>query len=279
VVEQRNGTSTTAAQRYLPQGVQQGTSKFFYTRDHLGSIREVVNNSGGVVARYDYDPYGRRTKLSGTFDSDFGFTGHYYHVPSGLHFAPFRAYSAEFGRWLTRDPILETGGINLYAYVIGNPVNRIDTLGFCYGPYPGVNIPTTDAERAASATGLGQGAALAGGAGVGLLAGETVALSAIGTAVLAARAAISNPALVVGAVNAIGEFALGYGLPGPPNPNLPSIIGATISELEKIGPKPPYGPEPCPRPLNPDLQVIPSEPEEPEAPCETASRDETKRQG
>ena len=129
LVEQRNGTSTTAAQRYLPQGVQQGTSKFFYTRDHLGSIREVVNNSGSVVARYDYDPYGRRTKLSGTFDSDFGFTGHYLHAPSGLHFAPFRAYSAEFGRWISRDPIEEEGGVNLYGYVASNPVNWVDPLG------------------------------------------------------------------------------------------------------------------------------------------------------
>ena len=129
LVEQRNGTSTTAAQRYLPQGVQQGTNKFFYTRDHLGSIREVVNNTGSVVARYDYDPYGRRTKLSGTFDSDFGFTGHYFHAPSGLHFAPFRAYSAELGRWLSRDPIREEGGINLYSYVSNNPINLWDPWG------------------------------------------------------------------------------------------------------------------------------------------------------
>jgi RHS repeat-associated protein len=138
LIEQRNGTSTTAAQRYLPQGVQQGTSKFFYTRDHLGSIREVVNNSGGVVARYDYDPYGRRTKLSGTFDSDFGFTGHYFHAPSGLHFAPFRAYSADLGRWLSRDPLeRSTGrraetlpeGPNLYAYVSNDPVHFVDPLG------------------------------------------------------------------------------------------------------------------------------------------------------
>lgn len=129
LVEQRNWTSTTAAQRYFPQGVQQGTTKFFYTRDHLGSIREVVNNSGSVVARYDYAPYGRRTKLSGTFDSDFGFTGHYFHAPSGLHFAPFRGYSADLGRWLSRDPIGEAGGINLYGYVFNNPVNWLDPLG------------------------------------------------------------------------------------------------------------------------------------------------------
>jgi RHS repeat-associated protein len=148
LVEQRNGTSTTAAQRYLPQGVQQGTSKFFYTRDHLGSIREVVNNSGSVVARYDYDPYGRRTKVSGTLDSDFGFTGHYYHAPSGLHFAPFRAYSAELGRWISRDPIEEDGGINLYGYVRNDPVNWLDPLGLAPGDsYPDPDSAAMDASR------------------------------------------------------------------------------------------------------------------------------------
>ena len=129
VLEQRNGTSTSTAQRYFPQGVRQGSTSYYYTRDHLGSIREVTNNSGTVVARYDYDPYGRRTKLSGSFNSDFGFTGHYFHQQSGLHFAPYRAYSADLGRWLSRDPIGEAGGINLYGYVGNNPVNLWDPEG------------------------------------------------------------------------------------------------------------------------------------------------------
>ena len=129
LVEQRSGTSTTAVQRYFPQGVRQGTNNYFYAKDHLGSIREVVDNSGAVVARYDYDPYGRRTKLSGSFDSDFGFTGHYFHEPSDFHFAPFRAYSAELGRWINRDPIQELGGVNLYGYVMNSPSNFVDPLG------------------------------------------------------------------------------------------------------------------------------------------------------
>jgi RHS repeat-associated protein len=148
LVEQRNGTSTTAAQRYFPQGVQQGANKFFYTRDHLGSIREVVNNNGAVVARYDYDPYGRRTKLSGTFDSDFGFTGHYFHAPSGLHFAPFRAFSADLGRWISWDPIREAGGINLYAYVGNAPISFTDPLGLAPTLRDYINAAVTAAVMA-----------------------------------------------------------------------------------------------------------------------------------
>jgi len=46
-------------------------------------------------------------------------------------------YDAELGRWLSRDPIGEEGGVNLYAYVLTNPVNVVDPLGlktrFIYG--------------------------------------------------------------------------------------------------------------------------------------------------
>lgn len=46
-----------------------------------------------------------------------------------MSLAPFRAYDADLGRWLSRDPIEERGGLNLYAYVSNNPVNKRDSLG------------------------------------------------------------------------------------------------------------------------------------------------------
>jgi uncharacterized protein RhaS with RHS repeats len=57
------------AKRYFRQGVKLKSSPsigaFFYTRDHLGSIREVTDGSGTVRARYAYDPWGRRSRLTG----------------------------------------------------------------------------------------------------------------------------------------------------------------------------------------------------------------------
>jgi hypothetical protein len=41
----------------------------------LGSVREVVDATGTLRARYDYDAWGNRTKLSGDVEADFGFTG------------------------------------------------------------------------------------------------------------------------------------------------------------------------------------------------------------
>ncbi len=132
-VEERDG-SDTVTKRFFREGEQIGGTTYLFTKDHLGSIREMVDTSGVVQARYAYDPYGRRTKLSGSLEADFGFTGHYYHAPSALHLALYRAYDANKGRWLSRDPIGETVSLNLYGYVDNNPIEFSDPLGLFPNP-------------------------------------------------------------------------------------------------------------------------------------------------
>jgi len=130
ICEQRNSAGAVS-KRYFNEGEQISGLNYFFTKDHLGSIREMLDSGGTIQARYSYDPYGRRTKISGSLDADFGFTGQYYHVPSGLCLAAFREYDPDLGRWLSRDPIAEMGGLNLYAYVINDPVNLTDFYGTC----------------------------------------------------------------------------------------------------------------------------------------------------
>jgi RHS repeat-associated protein len=120
--------------RYFAQGEQwPGESapadKRYYLRDHLGSVTGVVNASGTMLVEYGYGLWGERTVLSGTGSSDFGFTGHFTHTRSALVLAPYRAYDPDTARWLSRDPIGEAGGINLYGYVLNNPVNLWDPYG------------------------------------------------------------------------------------------------------------------------------------------------------
>ena len=115
----------------------------------------MTNSAGGLVARYDYDPFGRRTLVSGTDLADFSFTGFYYDQATGLDFSVSRPYAADLARWLSRDPIGEDGGINLYAYVGNNPTNWTDPWGLDAppgapppapapgGPPPGVPTPPT----------------------------------------------------------------------------------------------------------------------------------------
>jgi RHS repeat-associated protein len=139
--------------RIYRQGQNIGNTSYYYTRDHLGSVRELAKSGGSTLgARYDYDPYGRSTTVLGTTPTDMNFTGLYRHSKSNLDLAVYRAYDPEIGRWLSRDPIAEAGGINLYSYVANDSLNRIDPKGedFIF------------LNNSGSAHGLGHSAALVG---------------------------------------------------------------------------------------------------------------------
>jgi len=127
--EQRDASGSVVQRRFYSEGVQDGGSNYFYAADHLGSVRELTDGSGVLQTRYDYTPFGKRTKVSGTLDADMGYTGHYTHPSSGLALTLFRAYDATKARWLSPDPIGLEGGNNLYAYVGNNPINDSDPLG------------------------------------------------------------------------------------------------------------------------------------------------------
>jgi len=77
--------SNTVTKRFYGQGAQISGTSFFYTRDHLGSVREMTDGSGTIHARYDYDLWGRLTRTTGDMDADFVYTGHYYHQPSSFY--------------------------------------------------------------------------------------------------------------------------------------------------------------------------------------------------
>ncbi len=48
---------------------------------------------------------------------------------TGLYYYGYRYYDPLTGRWPSRDPIMENGGLNLYGFVGNNPVGWIDILG------------------------------------------------------------------------------------------------------------------------------------------------------
>ena len=157
-----NGFTT---KRFFAQGVQvvTGTNSgtYYYTRDHLGSVRELIDVSGNVRARYAYDPFGRRTKVSGDMTADFGFAGMLWVAEANVSAARFRAYDPELGRWLSRDPLRNAElreGPNVYAYVRNEPINRRDPSG--------LGLTTVDSFCAQNLAGCAQLAAALGAAPV-----------------------------------------------------------------------------------------------------------------
>lgn len=134
IAEEREATGASIVKRFYGQGqrnVASSTSSF-YTRDHLGSVRELSDSSGAIQAQYSYDPYGRLTKVAETAEADFLYTGHHWHAPSGLFLTLYRAYESNSARWLSRDSLKDaenSQGPNLYAYVSNNAINNGDPYG------------------------------------------------------------------------------------------------------------------------------------------------------
>src|SRR5207253_10304677 len=130
LAEERDYTGANVTKRFFAEGEQRigggDAGSYYYTRDHLGSVREVTGTTGTLQGQYDYDAWGNSVVIKGKMQVDFGYTGHYFHQPSGLNLALYRGYHPTLGRWMNRDPIAERGGINLYGYVGNDPVEFTD---------------------------------------------------------------------------------------------------------------------------------------------------------
>jgi RHS repeat-associated protein len=126
IVQERESSTNAVAKRFSGHGVLGATGVLLYLRDHLGSVREAMDTTGVVRARYDYEVYGKRLKIRGDLEVDAGFTGHWQHGASGLALTWFRAYDPVNGRWVNRDPIERS---KLYSYSSNSPISRYDLFG------------------------------------------------------------------------------------------------------------------------------------------------------
>jgi len=142
ICQKRASNGTTVSRSHFDRGFKAGTPTYFYTRDHLGSIWEVVGSNGSTIeSRVRYSPWGEMTNVSGSgAKADFAFTGHYSDVPNNLALAQYRGYAASRGRWLSLDPAGFVDGANLYRYVRNSPPNFFDPNGLLpsQGGVPGL---------------------------------------------------------------------------------------------------------------------------------------------
>ncbi len=119
----------------LARTSESGHSYFHY--DGGGNVTALSDETGVLVGRYAYDAFGNTLEASGAraAENPYRFSTKEFHAASGMVDFGFRFYLPGMGRWLNRDPIRESGGINLYGMVRNNPINEVDEYGLA-GPAP-----------------------------------------------------------------------------------------------------------------------------------------------
>ncbi len=112
-----------------PIAVTKGSSTYFYHQDGLGTVTDLTDSAGVTAKSYAYDAYGNILESPGTLEQPYTYTGREFDSESGLYYYRARSYDSTAGRFLEKDPIGLSGGINLYTYVKDNPVNLTDPDG------------------------------------------------------------------------------------------------------------------------------------------------------
>jgi len=115
----------------VPDYMVRGGVTYRIVSDHLGSPRVVLNaDTGDVVQRLDYDPFGVVRQDSNRGFQPFGFAGGLWDADTGWLRLGARDYDAVAGRWMAKDPIdFQARSTCLYSYVGNNPIDFTDPTG------------------------------------------------------------------------------------------------------------------------------------------------------
>lgn len=124
--------STSSPPTVEESAATSATVKRFYYADHLGSTVAVTDETGQVVCREEYLPWGEEHSITGAC-GDRKFNGRILDEETGLYYYNARYYDPTTARFISADPALgtpanpQTG--NRYAYVLDNPYKWIDPTG------------------------------------------------------------------------------------------------------------------------------------------------------
>ncbi|MGH8654374.1 MAG: RHS repeat-associated core domain-containing protein [Gammaproteobacteria bacterium] len=107
-----------------------GSAGLYYIHtDQLGTPQVLTDEAQQVVWAADYQPFSEATLTKDNVTFNLRFPGQYFDSETGLHYNYFRDYDPSIGRYIESDPIGLAGGLNTYAYVLGNPLSYIDPFG------------------------------------------------------------------------------------------------------------------------------------------------------
>ena len=143
LMESKNGKRTwymygvTGIEGMICEG-NYNDSVYYFDKNTLGDIVAIRNESGNIVATYEYDAWGNITYQSGTMASvnPFRYRGYYYDNETGFYYLQTRYYDPTICRFINADNyeiVAElssvAGQLNMYAYCNNNPIMYTDSNG------------------------------------------------------------------------------------------------------------------------------------------------------
>jgi len=113
---------------FTPLGRFEGDERHAYLTDHLGNPAEGFDEQGQLLWRMTLDLFGVARTVGDASSCRWRFPGQHEDEDTGLFYNWNRYYDPEAGSYISQDPQLLLGGLNLYGYV-DDPLNWLDPLG------------------------------------------------------------------------------------------------------------------------------------------------------
>ncbi|WPK61354.1 hypothetical protein PE433_06515 [Akkermansia muciniphila] len=126
-------TRVLAMTRWEANGTQV-KEHLYCMHDAMKNVTSLFGEARGRRALYEYRPYGGLVTSEGNMaqENKFRFSSEYMDDELGLIYYNYRHLNPRDGRWISRDPIAEQGGWNLFAFVNNNGIINFDYLGKGY---------------------------------------------------------------------------------------------------------------------------------------------------
>ena len=113
--------------------VKIGGESYYPLTDIQGTVWGYVNSQNNIVARWQYDAWGNVVEESVSVPAlatlRYRFQGREWSAATGLTNFRMRWYDSVTGRWLSKDPIGLSGGLNLYVFCGNSPNLHVDPRG------------------------------------------------------------------------------------------------------------------------------------------------------
>ncbi len=123
-------TRVLAMTRWEANGTQV-KEHLYCMHDAMKNVTSLFGEARGRRALYEYRSYGGLVTSEGNMaqENKFRFSSEYMDDELGLIYYNYRHLNPRDGRWISRDPIMEQGGWNLYSYIYNSPTISNDIIG------------------------------------------------------------------------------------------------------------------------------------------------------